>query len=210
MSCAVSRQDSKDKRIFLDLVHGLHCVMPVLKYSGSPHTKMPSTLCLASSTAGDLQLVAGFGKRYGRLASRSQGVQEGRGKDTCLFQGLSIVSINILDDLNLDLKSHSPSRHLLALGLHECFLLRMSQFWIYVLFLLCAGDLANGTGGATMCKTAQVAQQLMKPLPDPVLDSVSFLSVIWHFSVSQQKKHSLPWLKALCGTLLTEEPTGYS
>lgn len=60
MSWALSYQDSKDKRISLYLVHGLRCVIPVLKCSGVPHTKTPSTLWPASSTAGDLQLVSGF------------------------------------------------------------------------------------------------------------------------------------------------------
>lgn len=56
---------------------------------------------------------------------------------------------------------------------------------MYMLFLLCSGDSAHGAGDTTMCETAQVAQQLVKSLPDLDLDSVSFLSVIWHFSVSQ-------------------------
>lgn len=76
---------------------------------GVPHTKKPSILCLASSTAGDLQLVAGLWKRYGHLASRPRGVQQGRKKETCVLQGLNIISINIVDDLNLDPKSCSPS-----------------------------------------------------------------------------------------------------
>lgn len=54
-----------------------------------------------------------------------------------------------------------------------------------MLFLFCAGDSAHRTGGATICKTAQVAQQLVESPSDTVLDSVSFLSVFWHFSVSQ-------------------------
>lgn len=61
----------------------------------------------------------------------------------------------------------------------------MSLVLNLMLFLLCAGDPAHRTGGATICKTAQVAQQLMKTLSDTVLDSVSLLSVFWHFSVSQ-------------------------
>lgn len=61
-----------------------------------------------------------------------------------------------------------------------------------VLFLLCTGDTAHRTGGATMCKAAKVAQQLMKLLPEPLLDSVSFLSVIWHLLVSQQKSILFP------------------
>lgn len=74
---------------------------------GVPHAETPSTWYLASSTSGYVQLVARFGKRYRHLASGSQSVQEGRGKETCLFQGLDIIAINSLD-LNLDLQSCSP------------------------------------------------------------------------------------------------------
>lgn len=111
MSCALSCQDSKDKKIFLYLVHTQRAPLcdPYPEVLGVPHPKMPSILCLAGSTAGDLQLVTRFGKRYRHLASRPQDVQEGRGREICLFQGLNIISINILDDLNLELKSHSPS-----------------------------------------------------------------------------------------------------
>lgn len=86
-------------------VHGLHCMASVLKHLGSLKQRSHPPCTLASSTSGYLQLVARFGKRH--LASLSQSVQEGRGKETCLFKRLDIISINSLD-LNLDLQSHSP------------------------------------------------------------------------------------------------------
>lgn len=109
----------------------LHCVTSVLKHLGSLMQRSHPPYTLASSTSGYPQLVARFGKRHRHLASQSWSIQDGRFKETCLFQRLDIISINSLKLFKPGPVVPQPFLcHLPAFCLHKRSLLRISQFWI--------------------------------------------------------------------------------